>query len=75
MGTILDWFRPEIELFFRTFLVANSRWHKYFLLFQGLVWCPASIDDPDDGLGGEWGVKNQNNNAILEYVFNKYEFV
>ena len=35
----------------------------------------ASIADADDALRGGWGVQNQNDDVILDYVSNKYVFM
>ena len=35
----------------------------------------ASIADADDALRGGWGVQNQNDDVILEYVSDKYVFM
>ena len=42
---------------------------------MGWGWSPASIDDSGDGLREVWGVKNQNDDAILECIFDEYECV
>ena len=44
-------------------------------MLLGGVGGPASIANADDALRGGWGVQNQNDDVIIEYVFGRYAFI